>query len=210
MNTHLFSKLPLALTVFSAALCLNCVEVMRQKCERTKTKNEKTSWIKIADCVWERQEEGRLHTARIYTHTPHVHTHSPLAVWDTADTAVWPIFGLSTGPDRAPEPAITALYLRINPVLRRQASSFQKKKFLRRDGSVTGNLVHSLTHSLLRRNFPSLHHLLPASSSSCERLKMPLIPLCRLGTLLGSKGEGVRHSQPLVYIGPDHEMMALT
>lgn len=46
--------------------------------------------------------------------------------------------------------------------------------------------------------------------SSCERLKMPLIPLCRLGTLLGSKGEGVRHPQPLVYIGPDHEMMAPT
>lgn len=74
MNTHLFSKLPLALTVFSAALCLNCVEVMRQKCERTKTKNEKTSWIKIADCVWERQEEGRLHTARIHTHTTCTHT----------------------------------------------------------------------------------------------------------------------------------------
>lgn len=72
----------------------------------------------------------------------------------------------------------------------------------------------SLTLYYVVTSPPLLHllHLLllPSSSSSCERLKMPLIPLCRLGTLLGSKGEGVRHSQPLVYIGPDHEMMALS
>lgn len=77
MNTHLFSKLPLALTVFSAALCLNCVEVMRQKCERTKTKKREDFLNKDSGlCVRETRGRETAHCTYSHTHTHTTCTHT--------------------------------------------------------------------------------------------------------------------------------------
>lgn len=139
--------------------------------------------MKIAECMWEK-EGGRLHTAR---------THSPLGVWDTADTAVWPIFSFSGAPGRTgpPKPAITDFYHRINPVRGRRVRSFQKtKKLWDRAGWVARNLPHSLTGSLLRRNVPSHRLLRLRAAEECFSF------LTQIRGAAGVKGEAVWHPQP--------------
>ena len=123
----------------------------------------------------------------------HRNTHSPLAGWDTADTAVWPIFGWSGAGPRAP------LNPRDHRLVSPRKSPPPKCAHLREDGSrpwwPSRWKLHWLTGSLLRRKFPSHRQLLHLL---LQQLKNASHSSAQIRGAAGVKGWGAP-TRPTVY-----------
>lgn len=159
----------------------------------------------------ERETRGRESAHCTYTHTHHMYTHT-LTACSLRHGRHGGLTHIQLEHRAGPGPR-TRYHGSLSPHKPRPPppSEFISKKEGFTPWWLSRWKLGSLSHSL------GLYYVVtspPSTTSSppppVNGWKMPLIPLCRLGTLLGSKGEGVRHPQPLVYIGPDHEMMELT
>lgn len=157
---------------------INFTKVTRRRKCRKKSQSWANFLHKDNGLLWKRRGKGE------HAHTNgHAHTDSPLAVWDTADTAVWPIFSSSSGSGRT-GPRYRDLLQQHKLRPRPPSELMSGRKFFSQWWlrGAAGNSVHA----------PSRCDVTSSPPASCGRLKrkMRLSPLCRLDALLGSQGGG--------------------
>lgn len=151
--------------------------IRRQKCRKKESKSganflHKDSGLTVVKEM--RKRRG--------TRTP-TGADSPLAGWDTADTAVWPMFGSSSGSGRTGPRYRDLLQQQRHEPRPRPPSELMSggRKFLSQWWLRRCWKLGARAESLWRHNLPRLLRAVK---------KKRLIPLCRLEALLGSQGGG--------------------